>query len=246
MPVTPVSIMQSNIKRICAILFITAFLASIPLSLAQTQDEYVKVVIDIKADDIEMGVANAGGKGISQGYILSGPKWKVLPVNIVVDSGMTIPNVNVQQALTDAAEAWDSNTVGNIFGTVTYGTVSIADETQAPDGKNEIMFGTFTNNGIIAQTTYWYSRRGGEIFDFDIVFNTYYTWGDSTISPGGTSKSMDFLNIAIHEIGHGFGLSDLYQSKYNIQTMYGYAGADETSKRTLEYGDIAGIKALYG
>jgi hypothetical protein len=57
---------------------------------------------------------------------------------------------------------------------------------------------------------------------------------------------MDFLNIATHELGHGFGLGDLYQSKWSTQTMYGYADYGETMKRTLESGDIAGIQAIYG
>ena len=39
---------------------------------------------------------------------------------------------------------------------------------------------------------------------------------------------------------------DLYQSKLSAVTMYGYASEGQTTKRTLESGDIAGIKAIYG
>jgi hypothetical protein len=56
----------------------------------------------------------------------------------------------------------------------------------------------------------------------------------------------DVENIATHEIGHVVGLADLYQSRYNLLTMYGYSGALETFKRSLEPGDTAGTQALYG
>jgi hypothetical protein len=165
----------------------------------------------------------------------------VLPVNIVVDSSMSIASVNVQEAIVAGAKAWDDHTGKAIVGSVTSGYASVSDEKSAPDSKNEIVFGTFTNPDIIAQTTYWYTRRG-EIVDFDIVFNSAYTWGNAMVD----KNVMDFLNIATHELGHGFGLGDLYQSKWSTQTMYGYADYEETMKRTLESGDIAGIQAIYG
>jgi hypothetical protein len=234
--------MQLKFKKILAIVFITVFLSSIPLVFAESQPEYIKVVFDLRADSSDTkGSANAGGRGVTQGYILSGPKWKVLPVNIVVDSSMSIPSVDVQQAITAGAEAWDSNTNRDIFGSAALGTASVTDEGSAPDLKNEIVFGTFSDGKIIAQTTYWYTRRG-EIVDFDIVFNSAYTWGDANV----VATSMDFLNIATHELGHGFGLADLYNTQLSAQTMYGYASAGETNKRTLESGDIAGIQAIYG
>ncbi len=57
---------------------------------------------------------------------------------------------------------------------------------------------------------------------------------------------MDFENIATHELGHSVGMGDLYTAECNQQTMYGYASNGETNKRTLESGDINGIRALYG
>ena len=41
-------------------------------------------------------------------------------------------------------------------------------------------------------------------------------------------------------------MDDLYTASCAAQTMYGYAGFGETNKRTLEGGDIAGVKSLYG
>jgi hypothetical protein len=229
-------------KKIFAIVFITIFLASIPLVFAESQPEYTKVVCDLRSDNAAAGKPSYAGKGTNQGYILTGAKWKVLPVNIIVDSGMSVPSVDVKAAITTGAQEWDSHTGKAIFGTATLGTASVSDEGSVPDKKNEIVFGTFTDNNIIAQTTYWYNVRR-EIVDFDIVFNTQYNWGDAIQS--GASV-MDFLNIATHELGHGFGLADLYDSKLSTQTMYGYADLGETMKRDLASGDIAGIQAVYG
>ena len=74
-----------------------------------------------------------------------------------------------------------------------------------------------------------------------MVFNTNFNWGVSA-----NAALMDVQNIATHELGHGFGLSDLYQAKWSQQTMYGYSREGDIAKRDLASGDIAGIKALYG
>ena len=76
-----------------------------------------------------------------------------------------------------------------------------------------------------------------------MVFNDALSasWGDAAVD----SAYWDVLNIATHELGHSAGLSDLYSTSATEQTMYGYASPGEVKKRTLESGDIAGIKALY-
>ncbi|USN55340.1 MAG: hypothetical protein H6765_01755 [Candidatus Peribacteria bacterium] len=56
---------------------------------------------------------------------------------------------------------------------------------------------------------------------------------------------MDFDSIATHELGHSFGMGDLYQIECTEQTMYGYGSEGEAHSRTLEIGDITGISKLY-
>ena len=56
---------------------------------------------------------------------------------------------------------------------------------------------------------------------------------------------MDIENIVTHELGHTFGMGDLYDSNCANETMYGYASEAETNKRTLESGDIEGVSKLY-
>jgi hypothetical protein len=82
-----------------------------------------------------------------------------------------------------------------------------------------------------------------ELTEWDLVFNDALpeSWGDAT----GHPDLWDVANIATHELGHSAGLGDLYTTAAREQTMFGYASVGETKKRTLDSGDIAGIKALY-
>jgi len=109
------------------------------------------------------------------------------------------------------------------------------------DGYNIVWRNNLGSGGILAQNTYWYNRKTKIVSENDIVFNTYYPWATD-----GRTGYYDVQNIATHELGHCLVLNDLYRSAQSAQTMYGYAGAGETYKRTLESGDIAGIKVIYG
>ena len=53
-------------------------------------------------------------------------------------------------------------------------------------------------------------------------------------------------HIETHELGHGAGLDDIYQSPAYQETMYGYSSLGETIKRDLYTGDKTGITKLYG
>ena len=95
----------------------------------------------------------------------------------------------------------------------------------------------------IAYCHLWMSLGGSytlPIDDADIVFDTTKSW-----SVTGASDTYDVQNIGTHEAGHGIGVADLYDSEDSEQTMYGYASTGETKKRTLEWGDRAGLAALY-
>jgi hypothetical protein len=110
------------------------------------------------------------------------------------------------------------------------------------DYQNAISFGDYEDSGVIAVTSIWYTRRGKQIVEFDILFDTDYTWGDATINP----EIMDLQNIATHELGHGVGLGDIYSDTCNKVTMYGYSWNGDIQKRDLEPADITGLQALYG
>jgi hypothetical protein len=113
------------------------------------------------------------------------------------------------------------------------------------DGINEYSFGLYPgSSNVIAVTNIWYTKRTKEIVDYDIFFNTFYSWAGCEKTT--CTNQMDIQNIATHELGHGLGLSDIYSGACSAVTMYGYSWAGETQKRDLELADIAGIQKIYG
>src|SRR3989344_3235650 len=113
------------------------------------------------------------------------------------------------------------------------------------DGVNEIYFADIANSDAIAVTIVW-GYFSGPIFAREIIeWDQVYDDVDFSWNNDGNSNDMDFENIVTHELGHSVGLGDLYSSSCSEQTMYGYATEGETKKRTLEQGDILGIRKLY-
>lgn len=188
-----------------------------------------------------------GGNGDSgpscYGFLSKGAKLTASE-NLVfshADSGLS--QGQVSGAIGDAATEWDSQTSINIFGSLTHSASANFDST--PDGVNELSFGDYPTNGVIAVARVWGIFSGppsGRYIDqFDIQFDTDFAWGTS-----GAATLMDLQNIATHEIGHGVGLDDVYEPACSEVTEYGYSDYGETKKRTLEQQDINGLQSLYG
>jgi hypothetical protein len=193
----------------------------------------------------------AGEKGY---YKLIGAKWQTTPVPLEVNpSNSGLDDSFVLNTIGIAAEEWDDGAYSNWGGvtpnlfadtitTTTKGYNDLAWTSDKLDGKNTIVWGNYPTPGVIAVTILWYNRATKTILEFDIVLDTDYAWGNATTNP----NVMDLQNIATHELGHGAGLDDLYQSAAYQETMYGYSSYGETIKRDLYIGDKAGITKLYG
>lgn len=175
-------------------------------------------------------------------YKLMGVKWNTMPVKYYFnpadnDTDATSTVFKIMQA----AETWDAATGKELF--YNYPYIDQSAPYGVYDGKNTITFGPYDGvSNVIAVTSIWYSKAAKEIVEFDMLFNDYYQWGDSSINPA----VMDIANIATHELGHSVGLSDLYTTGCSAVTMYGYSTEGETSKRTLEQADITGLRKMYG
>ena len=237
---------MQKLTKFIGIMLIITFLASIPLSVIAIEPEIVIVVDKIEVETFAGKPSGTpGGKptkpGSSDGgkpgaYVLNGFKWYTLDLTLYVSQD------NMLSFIEASVAEWDMYTGANLVSDVVLDTDAyFADEllSRESDGRNELVFADL-DLGTIAVCYTWY--LGDSILQFDIAFNTDYTWGDATVDSG----VMDFQNIATHELGHGFGLGDMYKRNLSYLTMYGYSGEGDTAKRTLAQGDIDGIQALYG
>lgn len=175
-------------------------------------------------------------------YKLMGIKWGTFPVSYVINplNPQNLPEYFVTSAISTSAETWDSATSKELFNDAY--TVDPSVQYGVQDYKNAITFGNYPDSKVIAVTSVWYNRFTKRIVEFDMLFNTYFVWGDATQD----ASVMDLQNIATHELGHSVGLSDVYSSSCSSVTMYGYSTEGETQKRTLEQPDITGLQKIYG
>jgi len=181
------------------------------------------------------------------GFLGKGVYWKVLPQDLVINptNADGLDYEFVKDAIVSSAETWDEATSETLFSGHSIDTSADWDN-DAPDGRNELSFGDYPRDGVIAVANVW-GYYGGppqlrEIVEFDILFDTDFTWGNADIYP----TVMDLENIATHEMGHGWGLDDMYDTTCSAVTMYGYSDYGEIKKRDLDLPDIEGIQKLYG
>jgi len=116
-----------------------------------------------------------------------------------------------------------------------------------PTGRNEIGFGPIEGRpGTVAVTVVWGVFGGPvqtrEIREFKMRFDEeHYRFGNASLS----GQFMDLEGIATHEVGHAYGLDDIYVSQCDHVTMFGTSRTGEQKKRTLSFQDVDGIRELY-
>jgi hypothetical protein len=101
-----------------------------------------------------------------------------------------------------------------------------------------------------AVTTVWHNKNTGEIFDVDIEINENRgPYGVCPAEPNRCTdrRTVDLQNVLTHEVGHYFGLGHppASQAGATQTTMYGDSQPGETSKRSLDADDVAGLCAMY-
>jgi len=175
-----------------------------------------------------------------------GSIWKVNEPYVLNPANMDgMPEGYVEWAVRNALQAWEDEAGYDIFGEGSLTTDTLVIGTPAPDGINGVSFGS--SPGAVATTIVWGIWDGPienrELVEWDIIFNeAEYYFGDSDIMPW---PYHDLLSVAIHEAGHAAGLIHP-NGVCTEETMYYAAYPEETKKRTLNVGDIAGIQELYG
>jgi hypothetical protein len=179
----------------------------------------------------------------SSGYSYSGIHWDSgdLPVPFYINENGT-PDVSGTaeefEAVKASFQTWEDD-AGSFMNYSYMGTTTRTN--QSLDGYNVVSWLPIDGlDDTLALTTYWYNPSTQLMMEFDIVFDEDETW-----SATGEVGKHDIQNVGTHEVGHTLVLEDLYDSGDSEQTMYGYCARGETKKRTLEAGDVAGIRQIY-
>ncbi len=219
-------------------------------SLGQAVDVTGKVVdgfmiIDYKKGAAKPGSSTSGATNTCYAFMAKGAKWKTIepwvlnPANSHgLNDSFLFSNVDYD------ISKWELAANKNIFGNGALTSNALIADQVSPDGSNELYFGSISDPGVIAVTIVW-GRFSGPVNQRQLVeWDQVYDDVDYGWSAIGEAGKMDFENIATHEIGHAFGLSHP-SSACTEETMYAYADYGETKKRSLNTGDMQGIKALY-
>ena len=203
------------------------------------------------------GPAITATGGNANAYYFSGRKWTTRDPQIKISvnaAGGPLTQSQMQSAVSAAAETWDAATNQNLFSDG--GAVATTAVQGKYDRQNVVSFLKYnTGCTALASAGTWYRiyKPGGytryagtfadpyPIVESDIAFNTNYKWTTT-----GEAGKIDFQSVALHEMGHTIGLSDLYnklQFKTDTrQVMHYYTG----KKWTLGNGDATGVWKLYG
>lgn len=167
---------------------------------------------------------------------------------------------SVAQAVSDAAETWDSISSQNLFNDgVTISSQVAADK---QDQKNVVAW-KYTSSSALAYSRTWYytnkyvvgkdGKRYKKAIESDLTYNTRWGWTTDESNPSlynwmtnPSSSTYDVQTVALHELGHTLGLGDTYLNKlykYDLSQIMGYY---DSTQRTLGSGDTKGLQTLYG
>jgi hypothetical protein len=188
-------------------------------------------------------------------YKLTGWRWVDNPsieLYLKTDSnlkntGLAIDQVNT--AIYNAADTWDSVTTQELFRNGLICSPSLSADKF--DNENVLAWEYISSNALAYTRTYYSSEivngyNGGSYsnaLESDFVFNTQYAW--KTEAYPLFTGVYDVQTVALHELGHTLGLSDIYNTEYSLDTAE-IMNSYNDPQRGLGFGDINGIMQLYG
>ncbi|MFN8063298.1 MAG: matrixin family metalloprotease [Vicinamibacterales bacterium] len=180
-------------------------------------------------------------------------KWSG-PVRYYV-SDVSVPGVTQSQfqaAADNAFKTWTSVKTATLSSQFMGFTRSLPGE---DDGRTTLGFlNEPTLDRVLASTSYLVDGSTGELIEADIFFNSAFPW---SVAAAGEQGRFDVETIALHEIGHLFGLGHSAIGETEMGSggrrvlstgavMFPIAlGPGDVSMRRLRPDDIAGISDLY-
>lgn len=190
-------------------------------------------------------------------YKYSGIHWNTssLPIDYVVNLNSSGDDGTFLSGIINAFSVWEADDQSSIdfeYNGGFSGTPSSFEIVRTANGTNEVGWVDLSQiyPGAIAVTMVWYNSLTKEIVEIDMGMNSALPWTQNIIAGDpnnseGTAGYFDVQNIATHEVGHWLMLGDLYNKPTTSQTMYGYGSTGEVNKRSLESGDLAGLRLIY-
>lgn len=167
------------------------------------------------------------------------PPGETIGYRIYANGSLDIPDLSEMTAIDNSFQTWEDDG-GSYVDFTSYGTTPYHAPLLDPDTINEVDFFPLGSGGPIA-TTILYRYTATEILlEVDTVFNEYYNFS-TNLAP----YSYDVADVMTHEAGHWLSLNDTYDLMDSLETMFGIATFQETIKRTLLLGDIAGARYIY-
>jgi len=110
------------------------------------------------------------------------------------------------------------------------------------DNQNIIAWGNAPASAL-AVSYIWY--KDSYAVEVDTIMNKKYTWYWSQNINCAYQNVYDAQDILTHELGHTFGLDDMYENTYADNTMYGYGSKGKVKKDTLTQGNIISVQGIY-
>jgi len=175
------------------------------------------------------------------GYRWTGPvNWSYNPAGQRV-SGAAAINAGADAwtgAITACGRKTTTTASERMIGTTTQSPgVTSAGGCGASSGASVVGWGSL-KAGVLAVTCVW--SRSGTAVEVDQRYTMAQQWSATTTCSGAR---FDLRGVATHEWGHAFGLGHTVQTSGLV--MKPASTTCETGQRTLGFGDLRGIDALY-
>ena len=181
-------------------------------------------------------------------------RWDDLPVRYFISnaSGGGVTSTQLRDAVDRAFDSWSAVDTASV-------SAEFAGFTQAqPNDDDGLTVIGFVNqpaqDRTLGATSFLVDTASGEIMEAEIFLNSFFAW---SVAGGGEANRFDVESIALHEIGHLFGLGHSALGETELRNggrhvlaaeavMFPVAfSAGSITGRTLRADDIAGISDIY-